>query len=120
MKFKGVTRRLQIRPARSSGPERHLFSVGFVCSAGVVAVLTAVSLAGATEAERLARDAQKAERAGETVKAYLLYAQAAAADWTNTSYWAKAEELRPRAEIQSGKKLSSPELTSPMAPPIAG
>lgn len=82
--------------------------------------LIAVSLAAAPDAERLAKDAQQAERAGETVKAYLLYAQAAAADRTNASYWAKAEALRPRAEMVSGNKLSSPELTLPTVLPYGG
>lgn len=108
------------RIARFDDPQRHFFSVGLVRLAGLVAVLAAVLLAGPSDAERLARDAQKAERAGETVKAYLLYAQAAAADRTNPSYWAKAEALRPRAEIQTATKLPNPELTAPAALPLAG
>src|SRR5579859_5449145 len=42
-----------------------------------------IYLAAATPAEQLFQQAQKAERAGEVVKAYLLYAEAAAADPSN-------------------------------------
>ena len=56
-------------------------------------------MAAATPAEQLFQQAQKAERAGEVVKAYLLYAQAAAADPTNTGYWSHAQALRPAASL---------------------
>lgn len=56
-------------------------------------------LAAATQAEQLFQQAQKAERSGEIVKAYLLYAQAAAADPTNVGYWSKAQSLRPAASL---------------------
>jgi type II secretory pathway component HofQ len=45
------------------------------------------------------QQAQKAERAGQTVRAYLLYAQAAAADPTNLAYWERAQALRPMASL---------------------
>ncbi len=61
-------------------------------------------------ADRFAKEAEKAERAGETVRAYLLYAQAALADRHNPQYWAKAEALRPIAEAQSSEKLPRAEL----------
>ena len=75
-----------------------------------MAVLAAASFA----------EAARAERAGDTVRAYLLYAQAAAADGRNPSYWAKAETLRPRAEAQTATRLPNPELAFPTAPPAAG
>jgi general secretion pathway protein D len=53
----------------------------------------------AVTAEQLFKDAQKAERAGQTARAYVLYAQAAAADPTNVSYWERAQALRPMASL---------------------
>jgi general secretion pathway protein D len=58
-----------------------------------------IQIEASTPAEQLFQQAQKAERAGEVVKAYLLYAQAAAADPTNTGYWAHAQALRPAASL---------------------
>ncbi len=58
-----------------------------------------MQLAAATRAEQLFRQAQKAERAGEIVQAYLLYAEAAAADPTNIDYWTRAQALRPAASL---------------------
>src|SRR5208283_4048447 len=53
---------------------------------------------GADEtAVQLFRDAQKAEKKGQTVRAYLLYSQAAVKDPTNLLYWTKAQALRPVA-----------------------
>src|SRR6266498_3164918 len=68
-------------------------------------------MAATPPADRIAKEAAKAERAGETVRAYLLYAQAAAADRKNPAYWAKAQALRPMAEAQSDERLPTPELT---------
>ena len=56
-------------------------------------------MAAATPAEQLFQQAQKAERGGEVVKAYLLYAEAAAADPGNTGYWSHAQALRPAASL---------------------
>jgi len=64
-------------------------------------------LGAASQAEQLFRQAQKAEHDGEIVKAYLLYAEAAAADPTNIDYWSRAQALRPAASL---KDPSPPEL----------
>jgi general secretion pathway protein D len=61
--------------------------------------LACFQLAGATPAEQLFRQAQKAEHDGQMVKAYLLYAESAAADPTNATYWARAQALRPAASL---------------------
>jgi hypothetical protein len=53
----------------------------------------------AVTAEQLYKDAQQAERAGQTARAYVLYAQAAAADPANLSYWERAQALRPIASL---------------------
>jgi general secretion pathway protein D len=67
--------------------------VVFVC------LFACLQLAAATQAEELFRQAQKAERAGQLVQAYLLYAEAAAADPTNIDYWTRAQALRPAASL---------------------
>ena len=50
-------------------------------------------------AEQLFKDAQKAERAGQILRAYVLYAEAAAADPSNFTYWERAQALRPTASL---------------------
>jgi len=50
-------------------------------------------------AEQLFKDAQKAERAGQILRAYVLYSQAAAADPSNLDYWERAQGLRPIAAL---------------------
>ena len=77
-------------------PVRHillrLFRIG-------VCLLLVAGLATATpkEAARLAKKAQKAERKGRIVDAYLLYSEAAAADPETPFYWQKSLALRTRA-----------------------
>jgi hypothetical protein len=53
----------------------------------------------ASAAEQLFQQGQKAERAGQIVRAYLLYAQAAAAEPANIVYWERAQALRPMASL---------------------
>ena len=73
---------------------------------GCVLWLAGLAL-GATKAEQLAEQAKKAEKDGENVRAYILYAEAAAADPTNYAYWERAQALRPIADLMdtSGSKL---------------
>jgi len=73
-------------------------------------VFVCLQLAAATPAEQLFRQALKAEHDGEIVKAYLLYAEAAAADPTNADYWARAQALRPAASLLDA---SPPKLELP-------
>jgi len=70
-----------------------------LCGLAVCALALCLPAWSAVTAEQLYKDAQKAERAGQTVRAYLLYAQAAAADPTNVSYWERAQALRPMASL---------------------
>ena len=64
---------------------------------------------GAEEtAVQLFRDAQKAEKEGQTVRAYLLYSQAAVKDPTNLLYWTRAQALRPIAT------MAQPEIGAAM------
>jgi hypothetical protein len=73
--------------------------------AGLVPLL---ALAGQTP-EQLYRDGRKAERAGELVRAYLLYSEAAAADPRNTTYWAHAMAVRPAASLQAPNAMQVTE-----------
>ncbi len=66
--------------------------------------------AAPVSAEQLFKDAQKAERAGQILRAYVLYAEAAAADPTNVDYWEKAQALRPIASLL---KASEPAAELP-------
>jgi general secretion pathway protein D len=56
-------------------------------------------MAWAVTPEQLYKDAQKAERAGQLLRAYVLYSEAAAADPTNVDYWEHAQTLRPIASL---------------------
>ncbi len=53
-------------------------------------------------ARQLARRARQAEHKQDFVGAYLLYAQAAAADSRNPAYWARSQALRTRATLAAG------------------
>ena len=67
---------------------------------------------GAVTAEQLFQQAQKAERSGQIVRAYLLYAQAAAADPANVAYWERAQALRPTATLMKDALSVPGDLTS--------
>lgn len=62
-------------------------------------LLVAILAGGADNAALLFQQAQKAERAGQITRAYLLYAEAAAADPKNLVYWERAQALRPMASL---------------------
>lgn len=78
--------------------------------------LWAIAAAGpgvaASTAEQLFRQAQKAEHDGKIVQAYLLYAEAAAADPTNIEYWSHAQALRPAASLVDASPPKAPGLSS--------
>jgi general secretion pathway protein D len=61
-------------------------------------------------AEKLFHQAQKAEHDGQIVQAYILYAEAAAADPTNIDYWARAQALRPAASMNEASPAKLPTL----------
>ncbi len=65
-----------------------------------------------SQAEKLFRQAQKAEKDGQIVQAYVLYAEAAAADPTNGEYWARAQALRPAASLKEASPAKLPLLAS--------
>lgn len=80
---------------------------------GFLALTALMAMAQNPSAARLAKQAEKAERDGQVVEAYLLYARAAVANRLHPAYWAKAEALRPRAEAMSAGRLNTPELAAP-------
>jgi len=99
--------------------------------AAVCLALACPCFAAEETAAQLFADAQKAEKAGETVRAYLLYAQAAAKDPTNVTYWTHAEALRPAATMakpeignvfgsKPGVAPSKTPATSDIDPSIVG
>lgn len=63
-----------------------------------------------SQAEKLYRQAQKAEHEGQIVQAYVLYAEAAAADPTNIEYWSRAQALRPAASLRDASPPKLPAL----------
>ena len=71
-------------------------------------VILAPALAWAvSQAELLFLQGQKAERAGDLGRAYVLYTQAVAADPGNLKYWSRAQALRPMAgllEVSQAKR----------------
>ncbi len=69
-------------------------------------------VSAASPAEQLFRQAQKAEHDGQIVKAYLLYAEAAAADPTNIDYWSRAQALRPAASLIEPSPPKLPDISS--------
>lgn len=81
-----------------------------VCG-GLFLLTVALGLAAgaATNARQLFKEAQKAESAGQITRAYLLYAQAAAADPGNVSYWERAQALRPMAGLMKDVGTKTPE-----------
>src|SRR6266849_6393121 len=81
-----------------------------LCLFVVCALWLCSSARAAVTAEQLYKDAQKAEHAGETVRAYVLYAEAAAADPSNLAYWERAQALRPMASLLSVSQSTPAEL----------
>src|SRR5579864_4816778 len=82
-------------------PPGRVKSLVKLCVAVVCAMLLAGAAWSATPAEQLFERAQKAERSGQLVNAYVLYAEAAAADPKNLMYWQHAQALRPTASLMS-------------------
>lgn len=84
----------------------------------------ALSLPGAEpSAGQLFKEGRKAERAGDVVRAYLLYSEAAAKDPGQRKYWNHSEALRTQAALKAlpMPKLSREEISPPEpAPAVAG
>jgi general secretion pathway protein D len=68
----------------------------------VVCLAMAAALwAAEPKAAQLYAEAIRAERTGQVVRAYLLYAEAAALDPTEPRYWARSQALRTRAVLKA-------------------
>jgi hypothetical protein len=78
----------------------------------LLAIAAAAAALAASQAEQLFHQAQKAEHDGEIVKAYVLYAEAAAADPTNIDYWSRAQALRPAASLIDPSPPKLPDFPS--------
>ena len=63
-------------------------------------------------AARLAREAHNAESSGQTVRAYLLYAEAAARDPSNPTYRANRDSLAPAATLLTKAHIETAEVTA--------
>ena len=63
-------------------------------------------------AEQLARAASKAQNSGQLVRAYLLYAEAAARDPLNDKYRLNRESLKPLANLLSKSGIEKPPDTA--------
>ena len=88
-----------------------------LCRLTVLILAPALAWA-ASQAELLFEQAQKAERAGDLGRAYVLYTQAEVADPGNLKYWSRAQALRPVAgllEVSEAKRGDdlSPEKVDP-------
>jgi len=81
------------------------------CRLLVCAISLCLLASAGPTAEQLFKDALKAEKSGQTVRAYLLYAEAAAADPTNISYWERAQALRPMAALMKSTESAAPQMS---------
>src|SRR5580658_9998143 len=73
----------------------------------VVAAVCAAASSGSDESEKLFKEGQRAERMGDKLHAYLLYARAAALEPTNVTYAARKAALQAIAEITSETRLDT-------------
>lgn len=80
--------------------------------------------AAGPDAKKLYQEGRRAQRAGDVVRAYLLYSEAAAMDPKRPLYWDRAQALRTQAALQAKPRprLSSApaSLPEPAAPPPEG
>lgn len=79
-------------------------------------MLAVVSCCAANDvAERIARAAKKAEESNQIVRAYLLYAAAAARDPQNSAYRANRDALAPAAKLLSKAEIESADISEELA-----
>jgi general secretion pathway protein D len=81
-----------------------------------------IALAANPSTDALAKEAEKAQNSGQVVRAYLLYAEAAARDPQNEAYRTNRDTLRPLAKLLSKagieKEPSHDELLSSVPPDV--
>jgi type II secretory pathway component GspD/PulD (secretin) len=94
----------ETKPQRFGFVQRHTY-----LQRSLLAWLFAASLGGADiDAEKLYKEARKAEKAGQIARAYLLYANAAALSPQDQDVWLKAQALQSRAAMEA--KVKPPEV----------
>jgi len=113
--MKIIDQRALKRYARRPSTQRHRF-VAFLRI--VVVCACAALCAGSEFADQLFKAGQKAERAGDNIHAYLLFARAAALDPKNPLYAAKKAALRGIAMASARESMGSDpaEAGTPPAP----
>lgn len=73
-------------------------------------VVSACLLAQETSAWELYEEGRAAEKAGRMAEAYLMYAEAAAKDPQNKTYWQRTLAVQSRAALQSRPQAKIPEV----------
>ena len=81
---------------------------------GVCLLLTATLASGASDpvAATLAREAHDARVSGQVVRAYLLYAEAAARDPRNSTYRANRDALAPAAKLLTKAEIQTADVST--------
>jgi general secretion pathway protein D len=79
----------------------------------VSAAVCALACEGSDFAERLYKEGQRAERAGDTLHAYLLYARAVSLDPANAAYATHKAALQGMAALSAHQELAPDLLTEP-------
>src|ERR1700730_9287708 len=72
----------------------------------------------AGDAAKQYEEGRKAERAGQMVRAYLLYSRAAALEPTNQFYWLKSQAVQSRAALEAPPKLPKTNTKIDHAAPV--
>jgi general secretion pathway protein D len=99
------------RPCLPKRDLRHLRLIILVrCFLLLIAAVVCCATAANDTAERIARAAKQAEDKGQIVRAYLLYAAAAARDAQNGSYRANRDALAPAAKLLSKAEIESADI----------
>lgn len=75
-------------------------------------ILAASSWAADPVAARLAREAREAQESGQLVRAYLLYAEAAAREPSNTAYRASRDSLETAAHLLSKANVQKADISA--------
>jgi hypothetical protein len=80
-----------------------------------LAVVSAAPPENRTVAQHLAKLAKKARDSGQTVRAYLLFSEAAARDPQNVSYRANRDALAPAAQLLTKAQIQNADVSSDIA-----
>ncbi len=93
-----------------------------VCFIAVLLAWATLLPAGEKTAAQLYKEAQKAEKAGEITKAYILYSEAALKDPANPQLWGKAQSMRPAVASPNVaiNPSSAKEASSELDPSVTG